>query len=282
VFGDSLESGFQLISVDSDSGIRFYRVRLANIGSGFQGHNPDSGNHRFRWFPGATDWFFVLFYSQFCFPQPADMDDEDLLLVAVGMSIAAISSYIDQFVFAAESPPMIQDLRFIRPSVSYMDYLAQQETLLSDCGDRVIYDTFRMDGSCLNTLVCIATPFLKATVDPKEVVCITLHWLATGASARAQEQFFLDKAYSTIHRLRCEGLRAILRGLVDLGFYGDDINDPSRIASSKAAFGAKEPSLAACIGAVDGTHIAVVVPNTMADRYRNRLIYTNYTKIADF
>ena len=98
---------------------------------------------------------------------------------------------------------------------------------------------------------------------------MTLHWLATGASARAQEQFFLDKGYSTIHQQRCVGLRAILKSLVHHGFYGEAINGSARIAASKAAFGAKEPSLPSCIGAIDGTHIAVVVPHLLADRYRN-------------
>ncbi|EQC29582.1 hypothetical protein SDRG_12591 [Saprolegnia diclina VS20] len=54
------------------------------------------------------------------------------------------------------------------------------------------------------------------------------------------------------------------------GFYGEDINDPRRLAASCAAFATKDPSLGACIGAIDGTHIPVVVPVPMSERYRNR------------
>jgi hypothetical protein len=197
-------------------------------------------------------------------------NDDSWLSIALAMSMAAITTYINSFVFDVVNPTIPLSLRFVRPATSYMDHLQHQEQILADGGDRVIYDTFRMDSACLNALVEITAPFLKETMNPKEVVCVTLHWLATGASARAQEQFFLDKGYSTIHQQRCVGLRATLKSLVHHGFYGDDINDPARIAASKAAFGAKEPSLSSCIGAIDGTHMAIVVPHLLADRYRNR------------
>jgi hypothetical protein len=116
----------------------------------------------------------------------------------------------------------------------------------------------------------MASPFVEGRVSPREVLCVLLHWLATGASVRAQEQFFLDKSFLTIHSYRSIGAKAVLKGLVSNVFYGDDINNPKRLAATKSAFGALDPCLNCCLGAIDGTHIPIFVPTSLSERYRNR------------
>ncbi len=197
-------------------------------------------------------------------------NDDDIVLLACAMAVAAAASAVKDELLDDDQSDVRPQLRFVRPETSYLDYLDMQRDLLHDRGDRVIYDTFRMNGTSLDALVKMAAPYLRGRVNPRDVVCVVVHWLATGASVRAQEQFFLDKGFSTLHHYRTIGLVAILRGLTANGFYGEDINDPERIAASRAAFAAKEPSLGACIGAIDGTHIPVVVPAPLSERYRNR------------
>ena len=93
-----------------------------------------------------------------------------------------------------------------------MTYLQVQEAVLADNADRIMRDLFRMNAASLNELVGIAAPFIHGNISAKEVVCVTLQWLATGASVRCQEQFFLVKGYFTIHHYRVVGLEAILKG----------------------------------------------------------------------
>lgn len=131
-------------------------------------------------------------------------------------------------------------------------------------------DVFRMDAISLHGMIDMASPFNRSNLCSKEIVCVTLHWLATGSSARAQEQFFMDKSYSIIHTYRTLGLKLILQGLVENGFYGDDIHSDVRIRTSSESFKTMESTLSSCLGAIDGTHIPVVVPQDVADRYRNR------------
>ena len=45
-----------------------------------------------------------------------------------------------------------------------------QRDLLHDRGDRVIYDTFRMNSASLDALVKMATPYLRGRVNPRDVV----------------------------------------------------------------------------------------------------------------
>ncbi|KAF0702693.1 hypothetical protein AaE_015776 [Aphanomyces astaci] len=165
--------------------------------------------------------------------------------------------------------------RFVRPLVSYMEFLKLQHSLLSDNGDRIVFDTFRMGLAELDQLVDVCKDFLNPKLCAKRVICVCLQWLATGASVRAQEQLFLDRGFSTIHYYRIHGLQAILRGLVSCGFYDGDINNAARLEKSSLAFSSDEPSLRGCVGAMDGTHIPIVVPREYADKYRNRYVYSN-------
>jgi hypothetical protein len=196
------------------------------------------------------------------------MEDEDIILAAVSMVSAATAIHLNhELSFDTVKTPQP---RFIRPDVPYMAFLETQEAMLPDHGDRIIYDTFRMSSTELSALVEMATPYISPRLNAKHVVATALHWLATGASVRAQEQFFMDKSYSVIHEYRTIGMKAILQALIEYGFYGDNINDADRLKKSSDTFMQKDPSLHGCVGAIDGTHIPIVVPHEMVDRYRNR------------
>jgi len=123
---------------------------------------------------------------------------DDIVLLACVMAVAAAASTIKDELLDDDAPELRPQLRFVRPETSYLDYLDMQRDLLHDRGDRVIYDTFQMNGASLDALVKMATPYLRGRVNPRDVVCVVVHWLATGVSVRAQEQFFLDKGFSTL------------------------------------------------------------------------------------
>ncbi|KAF0729451.1 hypothetical protein Ae201684_012952 [Aphanomyces euteiches] len=205
---------------------------------------------------------------------------DDILLLAVALSSAALASFIEDENVHKEAPQE----RFIRPCLSYVAFLNLQQDLLPDGGNRIIYDTFRMGAHELEQLICMSSKYISRHLPQKQVVCVALHWLASGASAGAQEQFFLDPSYSTIHHYRHIGMNALLRALTENGFYGGDINESSRIKKSSAQFEAQEPSLKGCVGAIDGTHVPIVVSKALADRYRNRkgMTSTNVLGVVDW
>ncbi len=142
-------------------------------------------------------------------------EDDDNIVAMVAMTCAsAAATYIKVYgpLAAPLQVPRLPLLRFVRPSMPYMTYLQVQEAVLADNADRIMFDMFRINTASLHALVDIAAPFIRGNISAKEVVCVTLQWLATGASVRCQEQFFLDKGYSTIHQYRVVGLEAILKG----------------------------------------------------------------------
>lgn len=200
--------------------------------------------------------------------------DEEIVFYACMAAAAATSAYVEAFELAEDDHHAPTD-RFVRPDIDYMQWLAEQEGQLSDGGDRLIYDNMRMPRAAVDALVDMAKPYISPRLDPALVVCTTLQWLATGASVRAQEALFRNRAYSTVHGYRMIGLDAILRGLVVNGFYGGDVNDPDRMAKSSRSFAEVDPALAKCIGAIDGTHIAIVVPSELSHRFRNRYAMNN-------
>ncbi|EQC33839.1 hypothetical protein SDRG_08520 [Saprolegnia diclina VS20] len=115
-------------------------------------------------------------------------DDDDIVLLACAMAIAAAALTIKDELIDDDLPDRKPQLRFVRPETSYLDYQDMQRDLLydrGDLGDRVIYDIFRMDGASLHVLVAMATPYLPGRINPRDV-----------------EQFFLDKGFSTLHHYR--------------------------------------------------------------------------------
>ncbi|KAG9403187.1 hypothetical protein AC1031_006740 [Aphanomyces cochlioides] len=197
-------------------------------------------------------------------------EDEDIVLIAASLASAAVATYLED----DESYATLSLARFIRPALSYMAFFDLQQALLRDDGNKIVYDIFRMDTTELNQLVKMCEKFISRNLPCKDVVCVALHWLASGASARAQEQFFLDRAYSTIHEYRHIGINAILSALVENGCYGTDLNHSTRLEESSRQFAKIEPSFRGCIGAIDGTHVPIVVSKDLAGRYRNRKGYT--------
>ncbi|KAH9105180.1 hypothetical protein LEN26_014845, partial [Aphanomyces euteiches] len=71
-------------------------------------------------------------------------------------------------------------------------------------------------------------------------------------------------------KYRLIGMRVILKALTDHGFYASDPHEDDRMQASSEAFSREHPLLNRCLGAVDGTHIPVRVPDSLKDRYRNR------------
>ncbi|KAH9094411.1 hypothetical protein Ae201684P_017019 [Aphanomyces euteiches] len=165
----------------------------------------------------------------------SDSDDEDVLL-AISSMMVLVSNCIH-----AVLTDDARSTRFVRPSLSYMQFLDFQEHTLQDCARRIVYDTFRMGPDELDLLVGMCDESIGAKLIAKTVVCVTLHWLATGCSVRAQEQFFLDKSFSQIHMYRHNGLRAIYLALSSNGFYNFDINEHQRLSRSKSGFQAPLP-----------------------------------------
>ncbi|CAK4717290.1 unnamed protein product [Aphanomyces euteiches] len=133
----------------------------------------------------------------------SDNDDEETVL-AISCMMVFVSNYL-QAIFGEYA----SNTRFVRPDLSYMKFLSIQEQILHDHGSRIVFDTFRMGCKELDLLVALCDEFIGPKLTTKDVICITLHWLATGCSVRAQEQFFLDKSFSQIHMYRLTGLRTV-------------------------------------------------------------------------
>ncbi|KAG9410771.1 hypothetical protein AC1031_018796 [Aphanomyces cochlioides] len=207
-------------------------------------------------------------------------DDDDIIVLASSLAAATLVLFYED----EEASKTFPLPRFLRPSVSYMEFLAIQYVLLSDQGERIIRDTFRLGVQELNQLASLCKTYLPRSICAKNVICVALHWLASGSSVRAQEQFFLDHGLSKIHHYRHIGVDAIIKSLVMNGFYGTSAHEPNRIEISRMAFAEREPSLFGCISAIDGTHTLVVVNRELADQYRNRKgqTSTNVLGVVDY
>ncbi|KAH9138692.1 hypothetical protein AeRB84_017004 [Aphanomyces euteiches] len=84
------------------------------------------------------------------------------------------------------------------------------------------------------------------------------------------EQLFQREGFGQQSKYRLIGMRAILKALTDHGFYASDPHEDDRMQASSEAFSREHPLLNRCLGAVDGTHVPVRVPDSLKDRYRNR------------
>ncbi|KAF0706614.1 hypothetical protein AaE_014025, partial [Aphanomyces astaci] len=145
--------------------------------------------------------------------------------------------------------------KFIRPVHGYMDI-----PTFKKCS--------RTGATCYTSITFEAPP--AATLDVRLVMLVTLQWLASGVSVRSQEQLFQYHNHVTLAYYRQLDVRAIIKGLVDGGFYGSDRHEPIRVRSSCEAFRQEHQTFNKCLGALDGTHISIVVSAEMQDRFQNR------------
>ncbi|KAH9140439.1 hypothetical protein AeRB84_015331 [Aphanomyces euteiches] len=189
------------------------------------------------------------------------------------LAVSAVAAHCDE-----ANAPCIPQQRFVRPNVSYIQLLEAQKNLLCDGGDRIVVDNFRMGVDELESLVEMSRPYISDRLCVKTVVWVAVHWMATGASVRAQEQFFVDKGFSRIHEYRHIGMLAILRGLSENGFYGGDVNEKRRIERTIQDFNAMDPCFRGCIGAIDdieaGTGIHPPMYLALSTRKAVSLLFT--------
>ncbi|KAH9111516.1 hypothetical protein AeMF1_013990 [Aphanomyces euteiches] len=193
------------------------------------------------------------------------MDSDDaLMLNAIAAGIAACTMEMDH-----KSSNTIPQQKFIRPLLGYMDFLALQNELPHE-GDPLYRDQVRLSKEAVDLVVKLSRSYIPKSLEAKTVIMVTLQWLASGASARCQEQLFQDHNHVTVSRYRQIGIAAILKAMVDGGFYGSNPHESDCVVSSSHVFANEYPMLYKCIGALDGTNIPLVVNLDMQHRFRNR------------
>ncbi|KAF1783023.1 hypothetical protein JG687_00001723 [Phytophthora cactorum] len=100
-----------------------------------------------------------------------------------------------------------------------------------------------MDSDAFGALFDRCKPFITDTGrDQREVLAIALHWIGTAAMCRSQE-VLLDLAYSTVHKYRMRGIRAIVQALHDTMVIPSTVPD---------FFATKDAYSDQAIGAIDG------------------------------
>ncbi|KAF0730170.1 hypothetical protein Ae201684P_013210 [Aphanomyces euteiches] len=100
-----------------------------------------------------------------------DEQDDDIVLLASFMVAAAAAMATEDDTDDRKMPTP----RFIRPALSYVDFLDLQSQILTDGGDRIIGDTFRMSPSALNELVEMCANYISHQLCPKREVCVAVH-----------------------------------------------------------------------------------------------------------
>ncbi|KAF4144374.1 DDE superfamily endonuclease [Phytophthora infestans] len=121
-------------------------------------------------------------------------------------------------------------------------------------------DHFRMDVAAFDALFELCQPFIVDTVrNQREVLAVALHWIGAASTCRMQEVLF-DLTFSTIHKYRIRGIRAILRAI------NSSMEIPKQVPSF---FWLKHPYYHQALGAIDGTHFQVVVSTEDTARFRN-------------
>ena len=100
---------------------------------------------------------------------------------------------------------------------------------------------------------------------PEVTLGVTLHWLATGSSCRDQENEW-DISRDTVARARHRGMAAIM-GALYAALINADVPDPVRsIRMADPRF----KYFSGCIGAIDGTHVRLLVGTGDQTRFRSR------------
>ncbi|KAF0727134.1 hypothetical protein Ae201684P_019903 [Aphanomyces euteiches] len=132
-------------------------------------------------------------------------------------------------------------------------------------------------------LVRECRPWIPKRMPVRDVIGVAVHWLATGASTRVQEALFMNQNFTQIAKYRKAGVLAILKAMKKNGIYGNEPHEHDRMTNTTAAFGLEHPMFGRCLGALDGTHVPIIVPQTMESRFRNRKadITTNVLGVVD-
>ncbi|KAJ0392159.1 hypothetical protein P43SY_011317 [Pythium insidiosum] len=109
--------------------------------------------------------------------------------------------------------------------------------------------------------------------DRKKSLGATLDWLCSAPSCHKQELNF-DISFSTVHKYRMAGIKAVVRALQDLKF-------PSKVSSSLKS---KCPYFDKALCTIDGDHFPLTVSKDDAERFRNRKgwISTNILIASDW
>ena len=192
---------------------------------------------------------------------------EQLTLMMMGNAIASTIIMNDDSDSDAE--PVHSEQRFIRPPTGFVDFLEMQREL-PDSGDSFYKDNFRLPLHVIDLLVKMCKKYIPRRMDIRTVILVTLQWLATGLSVRTQEAAFMRQSYSQLSLYRRVGVQAILKATKEHGIYGADPHERDRIIASTQAFAKEHPVFGRCIGALDGTHVPLIVPTEMTDKFRNR------------
>ncbi|KAH9098116.1 hypothetical protein LEN26_016696 [Aphanomyces euteiches] len=185
------------------------------------------------------------------------------------MSMAAAAAIVQEEL-DSEDEDRASHQRFIRPVVGgFIDFLRMQHEL-PHMGDTMYKDNLRMPRHTFDLLVRECRPWIPKRMPVRDVIGVAVHWLATGASTRVQEALFMNQNFTQIAKYRKAGVLAILKAMKKNGIYGNEPHEHDRMTNTTAAFGLEHPMFGRCLGALDGTHVPIIVPQTMETRFRNR------------
>ncbi|CAK4676598.1 unnamed protein product [Aphanomyces euteiches] len=191
------------------------------------------------------------------------------VIVWMTMSMAAAAAIVQEEL-DSEDEDRASHQRFIRPVVGgFIDFLRMQHEL-PHMGDTMYKDNLRMPRHTFDLLVRECRPWIPKRMPVRDVIGVAVHWLATGASTRVQEALFMNQNFTQIAKYRKAGVLAILKAMEKNGIYGNEPHEHDRMTNTTAAFGLEHPMFGRCLGALDGTHVPIIVPQTMETRFRNR------------
>ncbi|KAG9398787.1 hypothetical protein AC1031_014105 [Aphanomyces cochlioides] len=207
------------------------------------------------------------------------MDDTDTAVALVlGMASYAIAMYEDD----DESDDEVErEQRFMRPQFALLEFLDLQGQMVHG-GCPMYSDNFRLPKAAVDLLVKLCAKYISSRMEPRSVILVTLQYLATGASVRMQEQVFQRQSFGQISVYRRLGVTAILRALREHSIYGSDPHEQDRLQSSKTAFFSEHPLFSNCIGAIDGTHVPLVVPSGIESPKQAQMYWVWLMKTGDF
>lgn len=127
-------------------------------------------------------------------------------------------------------------------------------------------DTFRIYRWHYDLLFALCSDDIPPRLgNAKEVLGVTLQWLATGESCRAQEGRF-GVSFATCHSYRMHGLRAIVKNLSHL------ITLPTTVPGE---FASKFLHFDQALFAIDGAHFPIAASQSSAERFRCRKGFTS-------
>lgn len=145
-------------------------------------------------------------------------------------------------------------------------------------------EILRLDIDSFRKLVSEIKKHMKdgRAVKVEEKCIIGLHWLSTSHVHRQQANLF-NRGVATVKRAREEFIKAVIMEFKNGFEPGEWIRraDPNAVMETGRPYARW---FSGCIGAMDGTHVAIRVPDEYQQRYRNRKGYisTNVMAVCDF